>query len=262
MTKMQNAPLSHQPSIPGAWKRALELLRAIEAAPPEGGVRDRAIRVARAHFETSGDARLASLAHLLVEGMSPSALLTVLVPVERVAVRARITDADCGITTQDRQRRETFPLTVVADNLRSAFNLGGLFRTADTVGAARVFLCGYTAGPDSPQVARSALGAERAVPCETFANVRDAISRLRGEGARVYALETARDAVPVEAFAFQFPCALVLGSERFGLDGDVVASADAVLRLRTYGMKNSLNVVSAFAVAAYAARVAFNGSGG
>ena len=183
-------------------------------------------------------------------------------PVERVAARARVTDADCGITTLDRDLRDPFPLTVVADNLRSAFNLGGLFRTADAVGATRVFLCGYTATPDNPQVARSALGAETAVPCETFANVRDAVARLRAEGVAVYALETARDAVPVESFAFRFPCALLLGSERFGLDGDVVAGADAVLCLRTYGRKNSLNVVSAFAVAAYAARAAYNRENG
>ena len=75
-------------------------------------------------------------------------------------------------------------------------------------------------------------------------------SRFRAEGRAVYALETAAAAVDVSAFEPSFPCALLLGNERFGLDPDVVAMADRILEIPSSGTKNSLNVVSAFAVAA------------
>ena len=243
-------------SISPAWKTAHELLRRAAAAPAGSGERNRAVAVARRHFESGGDERLAKLARLLVPGMDDAALLTALVPVERVASRAYVSDADLGITTEDVPGPRPAPLRMiaVADNLRSAFNIGGLFRSADAVGLEAVWLCGYSATPEHPAVRRAALGADESVPWRVFGNVREAIEKLRAEGRAVYALETVRNAVPVQRFAFRFPSALLLGSERFGLDPEVVRSADAVLRLETFGAKNSLNVVCAFTAAAYAAR--------
>lgn len=245
--------------IPREWKTALDLLRAAAAEPCGSVERDRAVAAARRHFESCGEPRLAKLAHLLVPGIGDAALLAALVPVERVASRAFVTDADLGIRTADATApdRPRLPLIAVADNLRSAFNVGGLFRTADAVGAEAVWLCGYTATPEHPAVRRAALGADESVPWRTFANVRDAVAELRAAGRAVYALETSERAEPVETFAFGAPCGLLLGSERFGLDPEVVRDADAVLRIDTFGAKNSLNVVCAFAVAAYAARWRF-----
>jgi tRNA G18 (ribose-2'-O)-methylase SpoU len=139
---------------------------------------------------------------------------------------------------------------VVADNVRSAFNAGGIFRTADFFGVERLILCGYTPGPDNPQVKKTALGADETTPWERAGDVRDVVDRLHVEGRRVYALETADGATDIAACAPVWPCALLLGNERFGLDPDVVAMADEVLEIPSHGMKNSLNVVSAFAVAA------------
>lgn len=242
--------------VPPFWKTALDLLHRAAEAPAGSPERERAVLLARRHFDTCGDARLASLAHLLVPGLSDAALLTALVPVERVASRANITDADLGITTEDRPRPRAEPLrmVVVADNLRSAFNVGGLFRTADALGLEAVWLCGYSATPEHPAVRRTALGADGTVPWRTFPNIREALDALRAEGRAIYALETAACAVPVQGFAFRFPSALLVGSERFGLDPAVVRAADAALRLEMYGSKNSLNVVCALTAAAYAAR--------
>jgi tRNA G18 (ribose-2'-O)-methylase SpoU len=150
---------------------------------------------------------------------------------------------------------------VVADNIRSAFNAGGIFRTADFFGASRIVLCGYTPTPDAPQVRKTALGADESVPWERVADVRDAIDAFRREGRRIYALETVDGATPVERLAPVFPCALLLGNERFGLDPDVVRSADEVVEIRSHGTKNSLNVVSAFAVAAAFIRGIASGAG-
>ena len=176
-------------------------------------------------------------------------------PLERVDKRAKVTDAEMGIRNTDRERDSARPpsggrLAVVADNIRSAFNAGGIFRTADFFGVERLVLCGYTPGPDNPQVKKTALGADETVPWEHAGDIRDVIDRLHAEGYFVYALETANGAADIATVTPSFPCAILLGNERFGLDPDVVAAADAVLEIPSHGMKNSLNVVSAFAIAA------------
>jgi len=224
------------------WKTALRLVR---AALDEGTDASRA--AAFDFMRTAASKRIIGLAHLLQPGTSQRAIQAALVPLERVDKRAKITDAEMGIRTTDNQSRAARPLpggrlVVVADNIRSAFNSGGIFRTADFFGVDRLILCGYTPCPDNPQVKKTALGADESMPWEHAGDIRDVVDRLHADGHAVYALAT--------SVAPSFPCALLLGNERFGLDPDVVALADGVLEIPSHGMKNSLNVVSAFAVAA------------
>lgn len=226
------------------WKEALRLV----TAALEGGEAERA--AAFDFLRLAESKRLVGLAHLLQPGATPRAIQAALVPLERVDKRARVTDAEMGIRSTDEPgHADRVGLCVVADNVRSAFNAGGIFRTADFFGAERLVLCGYTPGPENAQVKKTALGADETTPWERAGDVRDVVDRLRGEGYRIYALETADGAKDIAGFAPEFPCALLLGNERFGLDPDVVAMADEVLEIRSHGMKNSLNVVSAFAVA-------------
>ena len=241
------------------WRAALRRVRAAAAAAP-GPARESALAAARAFLAGASAPRLRALGRLLEPGADDRALVAALVPLERVDVRTRVTDADLGLTDADAPAAppDRFPLVAIADNLRSALNVGGLFRTADFFGVEALWLCGYTADPDHPQVARSALGAERAVPWRRFGDVREALAAARAEGRRVYALETSVRAVPIERAAPVFPAALLLGSERFGLDPDVVAAADACFAIPGHGAKNSLNVVSAFAVAAHALRMRYS----
>ena len=232
------------------WKKALQL---VHAALDDGTDASRA--AAFDFLRTAESKRLVGIAHLLQPGTTPRAIQAALVPLERVDKRAKITDAEMGIRTTDNQPSAARPpsgarLTVVADNVRSAFNAGGIFRTADFFGVERLILCGYTPGPDNPQVKKTALGADETVLWEHAGDIRDVIDRLHAEGYTVYALETADGAADISTITPSFPCALLLGNERFGLDPDVVAVADAVLEIPSHGMKNSLNVVSAFAVAA------------
>ena len=234
------------------WRKALRLVRAVADAPGDSPEREKARAEAFDFLRTAQSPRILKLAHLLQPGATERSVDAALVPLERVDRRAKITDAEIvRIRETDTPRiADRAPLTVVADNLRSAFNAGGIFRTAEFFGAERVILCGYTPGPESPQVAKTALGAADAIASERIPDVRDAIDALRSRGCAIYALETADRAFDVSGFHPVFPCALLLGNERFGLDPDVVASADAVLEIPSHGTKNSLNVVSAFAVAA------------
>lgn len=230
------------------WKEALRLVQAAFDAPEDDGARSTAFDFLRC----AQSKRLIGLAHLLQPGATARSIQAALVPLERVDKRARVTDAEMGIRSTDSPagRADRAAFTVVADNVRSAFNSGGLFRTADFFGADRLILCGYTPGPENAQVKKTALGADETTPWERAGDVRDVIDRLHAEGRRVYALETADGANDISTFTPSWPCALLLGNERFGLDPDVVAMADAVLEIPSHGMKNSLNVVSAFAVAA------------
>jgi len=144
------------------------------------------------------------------------------------------------------------PLVVVAHDIRSAHNVGSIFRTADCAGLAGVVLAGFTATPDHRGVAKTALGAEDAVPWRHVEDVHTAVADLRAEGYTIAALERMPEAVePASVPASAFPLALVLGNEVHGVPADVLAEADLVVGLPQYGVKASLNVSVAFGVAAY-----------
>ena len=233
------------------WRRALELVRAAMDAADGSAVFESACAEAFDFLRTAESGRLVKLAHLLQPGSTKRTVQAALVPLERVDKRVKVTDAEMGIRSTDEPREaDRAAFAVVADNIRSSFNMGGIFRTADFFGAEKIVLCGYTPGPDNPQVKKTALGADATTPWEHANDVRDAVDALRAEGRRIYALETADGATDISRFVPVFPCALLLGNERFGLDPDVVAMADEVLEIPSHGQKNSLNVVSAFSVAA------------
>ncbi len=152
-------------------------------------------------------------------------------------------------------------LTVVLDNLRSALNVGSIFRTADAVGAGELVLLGTTPTPLNPKIAKTALGAEKTVPWRHDWNSADAIARLKSEGCEIWALEGGETA---ENLFATFPglsaleagnkIALVLGGEVSGVDPIILAGCDRIFYLPMIGKKESLNVAAAFAVAAYLIR--------
>ena len=144
------------------------------------------------------------------------------------------------------------PLAVVVHDVRSAYNVGSIFRTADSAGLARVVLSGYTPTPAHRGVAKTALGAQDAVPWAQAPDLDAALAALRAEGYTVAALERAPGAVhPADVPAGAFPLALVLGNEVLGVPSAALAAADLVVGLPQYGAKESLNVSVAFGVAAY-----------
>ena len=163
------------------WREAYRLVREAAAAPG-----DDAARVAAFDFlRTAESKRLLAIAHLLQPGATERSIQAALVPLERVDRRAKVTDAEMGIRTTDVPAcADRAPYVVVADNVRSAFNMGGIFRTADFFGAERLVLCGYSPTPENPQVKKTALGADETTPWTHVNDVRDAVDALRAEGRR------------------------------------------------------------------------------
>jgi 23S rRNA (guanosine2251-2'-O)-methyltransferase len=244
------------------WKETLHRLRALDAAWQEEEQRIQQIHACRDWMAGKSELpRLAALARLLTPEMTRQQFWSVLVPVEREVAQVKITDIDildrdlpASVETDQQSLARQMPLTVVLDSIRSAFNVGGVFRTAECFGVERLILCGYTPLPENAQVKKAALGTDQRIRWRYEENILSAIETLKAAGATCYALETVTDTPSIAETSWRFPSALVLGNERFGLNPEVISACDAVVRIPLFGLKNSLNVVSAFSIAAHEIR--------
>jgi 23S rRNA (guanosine2251-2'-O)-methyltransferase len=148
-------------------------------------------------------------------------------------------------------RIDRLPVTVLLDNVRSLYNVGAFFRTADAVRADRVLLAGITPTPLDPRIAKTALGAERSVAWETIGEAAGAIDELRSRGREIAAIETSLRAVDVFDWQPRFPVCVVFGHEVDGLAQGVLDRCDVHVRIPTLGLKRSINVSTAGGVVLY-----------
>jgi tRNA G18 (ribose-2'-O)-methylase SpoU len=143
---------------------------------------------------------------------------------------------------------EPLPLWGVLDNLRSAFNVGSIFRTSEAARISGLVLCGITPYPPNERLDRTALGTVFRVPWVHRVSTSDAVRELRARGIPVWACEVGAGAVSLRAARFPRPVALVFGHETGGVAPDVLALADGIVEIPLYGRKNSLNVATAYGV--------------
>lgn len=155
---------------------------------------------------------------------------------------------DAEITKEAYDRLPKLPLYFVLDNLRSAFNVGSIFRTCDILRVKGLFLCGYTACPPHAKLEKTALGTIDYVPWRYFETAVDAVEWLRDCGVAVWAAETTSESVTYDTAAFPDELAIVLGNEALGVSRGVLERCDGLVEIPTRGYKNSLNVASACAV--------------
>jgi len=151
------------------------------------------------------------------------------------------------------RERPPLPVTLVLDRLRSAFNVGNIYRLADAVGAANIIACGYTPRPPHPKLDKTARGCQELIATRHFQSAREAIQYLHDGGVTVYGIETADGAVPVWELPVRFPAAFVFGNEALGVDPEALARCDALGELPCRGFKNSINVGNCAAVVLYEA---------
>jgi 23S rRNA (guanosine2251-2'-O)-methyltransferase len=246
------------------WRHLLSRLEALERGWADATLRENALEEARSIVSGLGAAGIAlppglrDLARRLAGSLETHELASLIVPLER-ALDRRVQDADfLPVTDRCEPRAQTMPVRVVADSLRSAFNVGGVFRTSECFGVEEILLTGYSAGPDDARVARAAMGTDRRVAWSRHRSAAEAMQVLRERGCFAIALETAEEHPTLAALELRFPCAILLGNERFGLSPSIVAEADARVRIPTYGAKASLNVVSALAIALHELRERFS----
>jgi len=137
---------------------------------------------------------------------------------------------------------EKVPLIVVLDNIRSQHNIGAVFRTADAFRLQAVYLCGICCCPPNAEIHKTALGAEDTVPFRYFASTLDAVTALKAQGYRVYAIEQTHNSINFDEVTVHTPTAIILGHEVFGVQQEVVDAADGCIEITQYGTKHSLNV--------------------
>ena len=140
---------------------------------------------------------------------------------------------------------ERRPVTVVLDNLRSAFNVGSVFRLADAARCAEVITCGYTCHPPHAKLEQTALGTTASVPTRHARETRSVVAELKRAGVQVVGVETAAEAVPFHRFDYRVPAALVFGNEALGVSRAVLDLCDGVVDIPVAGYKNSVNVAAA-----------------
>ncbi len=147
----------------------------------------------------------------------------------------------------------------VLHNVRSCYNVGAIFRTADGVGIEKIYLTGYTPTPENnlEKIKKTALGAENFVKWEYKKRVSEVIKKLKKEKVVIVALETERSALPYFKFKPKFPLAILVGNEIRGIDKRILRKVDSVLKIPMFGKKESLNVAVAFSILAYHLRVKF-----
>lgn len=142
------------------------------------------------------------------------------------------------------------PITLVLSGLKME-NLGSVFRTADAARIERVILCGVPYRPESLSFRQAAKGSHRWVPHAVAPSAVEVVRQLKEEGVFIVALEQAVDSLPYNRAEFRYPCALVVGRERQGVDEELLALADCTVELPMAGMTNSLNVAVATGILVY-----------
>jgi 23S rRNA (guanosine2251-2'-O)-methyltransferase len=148
------------------------------------------------------------------------------------------------------------PVVVVLDNIRSLYNTGAFFRTADGCAVEKLVLCGITPRPDQGArqlraIAKTALGAETSVPWEYVPDTAAAVASAAAAGYQVAAVENSEHAIDLYDWAPSWPVCLVFGHETGGVATDVAARIATHVRIPMLGEKRSLNVATAAGVVLY-----------
>ncbi len=143
------------------------------------------------------------------------------------------------------------PAAVFLDNVRSLYNVGAFFRTADAAGIEKLYLCGITGRPPKRAITKTALGAEATVPWEHTWEPVPLLTNLRDRGYELAAIETTVHAIDLFEWVPRFPVCVVFGHEVDGIRPEVSAACDTHVRIPMLGVKHSLNVATAGGVVIY-----------
>ena len=139
-------------------------------------------------------------------------------------------------------------IVLIVHNVRSAHNVGSIFRTAETAGVNEIYLTGYTPAPfdkfgrSRKDLAKVALGAEKTVSWKKFAKISEAINKLKKEKFFIIAVEQAKNSLDYKKVKPKQKTAFIVGNEVRGLDRKVLSKCDAVAEIPIKGKKESLNV--------------------
>lgn len=144
-------------------------------------------------------------------------------------------------------------LYIILDNLRSAFNVGAIFRTCDALRVSGLFLCGCTAFPPHPKLSKTSLGTIDFVPWKRFETTVEAVRFLQRQRIPVWAAETTSRSKKFHSVAYPEALGLVFGNEALGVGREVLEIVDDIIEIPLHGFKNSLNVATSVGIVGFRA---------
>jgi len=163
----------------------------------------------------------------------------------------KLTMAELGRKSVNEFREaDKIPIIVVLENIRSAYNVGSVLRTADAFLLQAVYTTGYTAHPPHKQVAKTALGADETVHTKHFKNAAEVIEDLKTQGYKIFAAEQAEGSYELQALSFEKndKLAVIFGNEVTGVEQNTIQLCDGCIEIPQLGMKHSLNIAVAAGV--------------
>lgn len=147
-------------------------------------------------------------------------------------------------TVEDYKQKPKHPVVVVLDNIRSANNVGSVFRTSDAFLVASIHLCGITACPPNRDIQKTAIGATQSVEWKYFKTTIESVNQLKNEGFRVFAIEQCEGGTSLMEFDIKpsEKTAFIFGNEVSGVAQDIVNGCDGCIEIPQWGTKHSLNI--------------------
>lgn len=150
------------------------------------------------------------------------------------------------LSADEAKKAERHPVTLLLHNIRSLYNVGSIFRTCDSALCKELVLCGFTPHPPRREIEKTALGAVDTVPWRYFKETKEAITKLKNEGNKIFALEiTDRKRYYTTLHKDEFPLVIILGNELVGIDQEILDLCDDAIEIPMFGVKHSLNVAVA-----------------
>jgi len=137
------------------------------------------------------------------------------------------------------------PIYIILDNVMDTYNIGSIFRLADSVAAEKVILCGETETPPHTRIKKASINTTEWVAWQYFADAKTAISNLKSQisNLRVIAIEQDKNSVQYDKADYSFPVALVVGHETHGVSKSALQICDQIVEIPMWGVNKSLNVV-------------------
>ncbi len=153
-------------------------------------------------------------------------------------------------SVEEFRQSDKMQVVAVLENVRSAYNVGSVFRTADAFLLEAVYLCGYTAFPPHKEIRKTALGAEETVSWKHFKKVDEALEELKGLGYKIYAVEQVENSIKLNEVSFpkDEKIAVIFGNEVTGVEQETIKQCEGCIEIPQAGMKHSLNIAVAAGV--------------
>jgi tRNA G18 (ribose-2'-O)-methylase SpoU len=143
------------------------------------------------------------------------------------------------------------PIVLVLDNVLDTYNIGSFFRLADALAVEKIYLCGKVVTPPNIKIHRASIGTWKWVPWQQYDSTADCIDQLKRDGYHIVAIELTDKSIDYKEAKYNYPLAIIAGSESNGVGESVLKKVDQVVQIPMYGFNVSLNVLVATSVIAY-----------